>query len=45
MAHTLMKYDWKFEGEVPLKSLRDSEWIPDPTAKIMVRKREPEIPF
>ncbi|KAK7713135.1 hypothetical protein SLS57_007465 [Botryosphaeria dothidea] len=45
MAHILMKYDWKFEGEVPLKSLRDSEWIPDPTAKIMVRKREPEIPL
>ncbi|KAH7012014.1 P450 monooxygenase [Macrophomina phaseolina] len=45
MAHILMKYDWKFEGEPPLKSLRDSEWIPDPTAKIMVRKREPEIQF
>ncbi|KAL1632772.1 hypothetical protein SLS58_011319 [Diplodia intermedia] len=43
MAHLLLKYDWKFEGEPPLKSLRDSEWMPDPAAKIWVRKREPEI--
>ncbi|KAK0665002.1 Cytochrome P450 monooxygenase pyr3 [Lasiodiplodia hormozganensis] len=43
MAHLLLKYDWKFEGEPPLKSLRESEWVPDPTAKIWVKKREPEI--
>ncbi|GME22686.1 Cytochrome p450 [Neofusicoccum parvum] len=42
-AHLLVKYDWKFEGEPPLKSLRDSEWVPDPTAKIWLRKREVEI--
>ncbi|OJD36815.1 cytochrome p450 [Diplodia corticola] len=42
IAHLLLKYDWKFEGEQP-KSLTESEYVPDPSAEILYKSREPEI--
>ncbi|GME53120.1 putative cytochrome p450 [Neofusicoccum parvum] len=42
IAHLLLKYDWKFEGEQPT-SLTESEYVPDPNAKIWYKSREPEI--
>ncbi|KAL1643064.1 hypothetical protein SLS58_005033 [Diplodia intermedia] len=42
VAHLLLKYDWKFEGEQP-RSLTESEYVPDPSAKILYKSREPEI--
>ncbi|KAL0262446.1 hypothetical protein SLS55_001414 [Diplodia seriata] len=42
VAHLLLKYDWKFEGEQP-RSLTESEYVPDPSARILYKSREPEI--
>ncbi|KAF4535002.1 Cytochrome p450 [Lasiodiplodia theobromae] len=42
IAHLLLKYDWKFEGGQP-KSLTESEYVPDPSAKIFYKSRECEI--
>lgn len=42
-AHLLVKYDWKWVGEPPLASLLESEWLPDPEARIWLRRREGEV--